>query len=619
MGKRLFHPTRNLFAQATYIEQYTNQFENMNLIKIILAGFILFLIYYFGMPTWSWDNPNLYGLLVFLFLLGIPLSLKTGSKYGSTTLNWSKGSSVFTILSVLALFVWIGGEILSWSWPNEDEYFELIGDIEVKDFESDVAPIDQSKIIVIDKETAARLGDKTLVADTGKAVVGSQVVIGDYWLQKVNNGFYYVAPTLHTSFWKYRRNKEGTDGYIMVNAINEKDVQYVDNYRLRFQPNACWSDNLERHLYMNGYNTTYLDKLEFEINDQGHPYWIIPRYQRTIGFRGKQVDGAILVDAVSGEITEYDTADVPAWVDRIQPQSIVYQQLQYWGDLPEGYWNWQDLNKKSMTDGMVMMYGQDDRCYYYTGVTSVGKDGATIGFITIDSRTKKATMYRKAGATENKAMKSAVGAAASQMGWEGARASYPRTYNINGVPTYVMALKDTEGLIKMVAMVSVENYETVAIGSSVKRALREYRSKLNSSFSDLVINEDELQQVITAEVIRLNQDASNGMVYLFLDGVPKIVTVDPEMYPEAMITDVGDVVAITLYEGEDATTGVDLFDNLDLRFEISNEQLQLEYDLENPVKYKQENKLIPDLNETDDPRKQGEIPAVEGSGLILTN
>jgi hypothetical protein len=45
---------------------------------------------------------------------------------------------------------------------------------------------------------------------------------------KVNNDLYWVAPLLHSVFFKWI-NQEGTAGYVMVSATNERDVKLVQN------------------------------------------------------------------------------------------------------------------------------------------------------------------------------------------------------------------------------------------------------------------------------------------------------------------------------------------------------------------------------------------------------
>jgi hypothetical protein len=55
----------------------------------------------------------------------------------------------------------------------------------------------------------------------------SQVELGDFVHQKVNNNLYW-APLLHSGF-KWFNNQEGTAGYVMVSATNERDVRLVQN------------------------------------------------------------------------------------------------------------------------------------------------------------------------------------------------------------------------------------------------------------------------------------------------------------------------------------------------------------------------------------------------------
>jgi hypothetical protein len=52
------------------------------------------------------------------------------------------------------------------------------------------------------------------------------VELGAFCIQKVNKELYWVAPLLHSGF-KWMNNQEGTAGYVMVSATNERDVKLV--------------------------------------------------------------------------------------------------------------------------------------------------------------------------------------------------------------------------------------------------------------------------------------------------------------------------------------------------------------------------------------------------------
>jgi nicotinamide riboside transporter PnuC len=67
---------------------------------------------------------------------------------------------------------------------------------------------------------------------------------------KVNNDLYWVAPLLHSGFFKWINNQEGTAGYVMVSATNERDVKLVQNIegksiKIKY-PQAYFQSNLER-------------------------------------------------------------------------------------------------------------------------------------------------------------------------------------------------------------------------------------------------------------------------------------------------------------------------------------------------------------------------------------
>jgi hypothetical protein len=71
---------------------------------------------------------------------------------------------------------------------------------------------------------------------------------------KVNKELYWVAPLLHSGFFKWMNNQEGTAGYVMVSATNERDVKLVQTsdgkpIKIKYQPEAYFQSNIERHLY----------------------------------------------------------------------------------------------------------------------------------------------------------------------------------------------------------------------------------------------------------------------------------------------------------------------------------------------------------------------------------
>jgi hypothetical protein len=54
-----------------------------------------------------------------------------------------------------------------------------------------------------------------------------------------------------------------------------------------------------------------------------------------------------------------------------------------------------NANKLQITEGLTLVYGDDNKSYWYTGLTSVGKEESAVGFVLVDTRTKEATFINK--------------------------------------------------------------------------------------------------------------------------------------------------------------------------------------------------------------------------------
>ena len=117
---------------------------------------------------------------------------------------------------------------------------------------------------------------------------------------------------------------------------------------------------------------------------------------------------------------------------------------------------------------------KDGDIWIYTGVTSVNDDSSNIGFIMVNERTSEAHYFSIAGADENSAMASAEG----EVQEKGYNASFPSLINVNNQPTYVMLLKDSNGISKLFAMVNVEQYNIVATASTLDECFTSYQRKL---------------------------------------------------------------------------------------------------------------------------------------------
>ncbi len=531
------------------------------LIFVLIVGFLLF---YFNLPVLSFGFYELGIILLVLFFLYFIFSLgikvdQSGKKF----ILSSRPSKVLSIcMGLLVLYLTVVPFFTSASIFHASSYQKLIGKVENgAKISTHIAPISVDKIRVVDQSLAYLLGEKVIGS---QPALGSQIELGKFSIQKVNNELYWIAPLLHSGFFKWINNQEGTPGYVMVSATNERDVKLVQTIngnpvKIKYQPSAYFQSNIHRHVYFSGYTTCGLADFTFEIDEKGNPFWVISTYHKKVGFSGEDTDGILVVNAQTGAIQHYSIENSPSWVDRIQPAEFIEKQLNDWGEYIKGYWNFSNQDKLQITEGLTLVYGKNDRSYWYTGLTSVGSDESAVGFVLVDTRTKASTFYKQSGATEFAAQSSAQG----KVQEKGYKASLPIPYNINNIPTYVMTLKDDGGLVKMYAMVAISDYTIVGVGNSMREALTSFKSAFNSTGSKINSASSESKKELHSVITRIQSDIKNGnsFYYFMVKDYPNIFVGSSQVSAELPITVVGDSVSISFDLDEEKIIDVNRFDN----------------------------------------------------------
>jgi hypothetical protein len=534
-----------------------------NFLFLILAGFI---IVYFSLPVISYGFSDFPLILTFLvgawILINKPIITSSTPQQIALQLRSNKIRIPVIIIVVLVLYMTILPAVTSSALLRSEDYRDLIGKVEIgENLSKHMAPISIEKIRVVDQSLANLLGDKVLGA---QPALGSQVRLGTFTIQKVRNELYWVAPLLHSGFFKWQKNSQGTNGYVMVNATNERDVKLVQEIAgkkvlIKYQPEAYFFSNLERHIYFEGYFNVGLTDYTFEIDDDGNPFWVVTKYKKKIGFYGNDAVGVVVVNTQTGETKEYSIDNAPLWIDRIQPDQFIESQLNDWGQYVKGYWNFSNENKLQITQNVSLVYGEDNRSYWYTGLTSVGADEATVGFILVDTRNKKAVWYRQSGATENAAKNSAIGKIQEKR----YSASSPIPYNINGIPTYVMTLKDDGGLVKMFAMVAIEDYTIVGVGNTLRETLMAYKNAFNMTGNKLNAKNSAQKITINSIVTRINGDVKNGnsFYYFTVKDYPNIFIGSSQISNALPVSNVGDSIQISFDSDTQGIIDVSSFKN----------------------------------------------------------
>ena len=534
--------------------------------KSYAISFIITAVYAFvKLPVLRVDFTSLYYVLAMFFVIAGILNIVFDREEQRFTITNKRNFKI--AIGILAIAV-VLPTLASTPIIRAKAYRNLLGTVKESEFTKDVSPVNVNEIRIVDEDMAMKLGDKKL----GEVpAIGSVSKLGEFHIQKVKDKLYWVAPLVHRDFIKWVTNMGGTNGYVMVSANDPQDVKLVqkangEDVKIVYQPDAYILQDLHRHVYINGGMSKGMADYTLEIDDNGKPYWVVSLYEHKVGFGGANVNGTAIVDTKTGETKFYSIKDTPEWVDRIQPEDFVIDQINSWGVYVNGFIN-SIISEKGVlkaTEGTSLVYGDDDRSYWYTGITSAGGDESTIGFMLVDSRTKEAKLYKQPGATEMAAMKSAEGSV-QEKNYE---ATFPVMYNILGQPTYVSSLKDKAGLVKRVVFVSVEDYNIVGVGRDKAEAMKNYKDALESGGSSLEIDEsDEFDKELEGTVKRIAADTKNGntVYYLTLDtDEGNIFYATSKISKELPLTKEGDKIKITFSKDEKDVIEIDEFDNYNI-------------------------------------------------------
>ena len=579
--------------------------------KSYAISFIITAVYAFvKLPVLRVDFTSLYYVLAMFFVIAGILNMVFDREEQRFTITNKTNFKI--AIGILAIAV-VLPTLASTPIIRAKAYRNLLGTVKESEFTKDVSPVNVNEIRIVDEEMAMKLGDKKL----GEVpAIGSVSKLGKFHIQKVGEKLYWVAPLVHRDFIKWVTNMSGTNGYVMVSANDPQDVKLVqkangEDVKIVYQPDAYILQDLHRHVYINGGMSKGMADYTLEIDDNGKPYWVVSLYEHKVGFGGANVNGTAIVDAKTGETKFYSIKDTPEWVDRIQPESFVVDQINSWGVYVNGFIN-SVISEKGVlkaTEGTSLVYGEDNKSYWYTGITSAGGDESTIGFMLVDSRTKEAKLYKQPGATEMAAMKSAEGSV-QEKNYE---ATFPVMYNILGQPTYVSSLKDKAGLVKRVVFVSVEDYNIVGVGRDKAEAMKNYKDALESGGSSLEIYEsDEFDKELEGTVKRIAADTKNGntVYYLTLDtDEGNIFYATSKISKELPLTKEGDKIKITFSKDEKDVIEIDEFDNYNIGKPAEQKEEAKPEDKKSEDKKQEENKS--EKKETKDKKTTDKVETKE--------
>ena len=540
-------PRRERKPRKAIGNAFTRTLINLGVTLLFGLGY-----FYFELPALNFHAEEFYVFAFLLCAVYCVCAVLTSGFQGEGVKGYfgfvKKQCTVpFLVLAALIAAIVIGG-LTSWVVIRAGSYSKLL-DVQTGDFAAEVEEISYDQIPMLDEDSAARLGSRVLgeLSD----MVSQFEILPSYTQINYQGRPVRVTSLAYGDLIKWFTNRsDGLPAYLIIDMVTqEAEVVRLDE-GMKYTTAEHFGRNLYRHLRFHFPTYMFADPV-FEINEEGDPYWVCPRMVKTIGlFGGTDIQGAVLVDAVTGECTYYE--EVPSWVDHVYDAEMIMEQYDYYGMYKNGFFNsiFGQRDVTLTTDGYNYIAIGDD-VYMYTGVTSVTSDQSNIGFILSNQRTKETRFYSVSGATEQSARESAQ----SQVQQMSYIATFPLLLNIADQPTYFMALKGADGLVKMYAMVNVQQYNIVETGGTVAECEANYRRTLadNGLISD---GEAEAapsdQEEVSGAIAEIRTAVLDGNSYYFLrlEGQDTFYAVNAAENPLAVILNAGDQVTIAYTAGE---------------------------------------------------------------------
>ena len=554
----------------------------LRLLLSLLATSIAGGIIYYKLPALNFKDSQMYTFLIALiviFMIAFSFACRANKLIERKEYVKSKAKFPVAIIAVLVVIMIIGS-VCGATIFRAGSYSKLMP-VTNSEFSEDFKSISYDSVPRIDQDRALTLADQqlgSLAEYKSQYVVSNTTTMINYKGSPVRVAYLEYADV----FKWFNNTKEGLPAYMIIDLVTQK-VSVVNckeqfGEGIKYSPTEWFNEKLYRHIRFQ-YPSALLDTPNFEINDEGRPYWITPVLDKTIGlFGGTDVKGAIITDALTGESEYYDIEAVKnnselQWIDIVYRDTLVLEQYNYYGKLKNGFWNsiifQNDVNLTSEGWGSIAL---DDDVWVYTGVTSAESDSSNFGFILCNQRTKETRYYQNGGAMENAAQRSAQDAVQNY----GYKAIFPILLDIEGKPTYFMSLYGSSNTVKGYALVNLDDKTLVGTGlldntnksdaQALNAAVENYIYALQDKgiigndvdLDDYIVDDNKQPSeekpaetngnTVKGKISSIKTSVNNGNTIYYLEISEKYYYISVADCMEVLLVNPGDTVTITLGE-----------------------------------------------------------------------
>ena len=426
-----------------------------------------------------------------------------------------------------------------------------------------------SQLVTVDENVATTRA--SLAINSGVAGVrnySTYLQLGPATLQMVAGKMMYVFPLEYDGSGAKARLHGMEPGYMMVSATNTDPkspvIEHYDGmYSMRVSLGGGQGSEPLRWAYDHGYSGYILDDATLEIRDDGAPFYTVTLLRPQLGWTFDAPVGVLVINAHTGEITEYPVGKTPYWVDRVFSQNMAATLASWYGFryFAGGVTN---AGRYQISGDPVLTYTGVEHPVWRVLLTSFNSDTSAAKIIEINAATGAMSVYTPTGpmaieSTVQGAFNNATGTGASMIRANHLVSNRLTLHVIYGHLTWMATyISDNIPNPTFAGLGFVDAYgvqqNSVAYGSTPAAALQAYLTQLSQqgSANGNAPGAGSQYQEITGRIAAVRSDVTGGQQYEYITliGKPGVAYVGTatSVGPAILFAKPGDAVVLQVFK-----------------------------------------------------------------------
>lgn len=522
-----------MILAIVFDKKHTAFYVGLQLI-IFLIQYLYVFIFLPGAYLYNIIFYNLINLLLctiifgLLFLIFSPSKVSVRSAHGGSTVNLKYiAKPGFGIILALVIVVALGTIV------NMGPFAKAIAKTtnvqqsqQVKDAPMPVISSSKKEVPVVNSNKTVSSQLQNSLSNVKNSNVYS---LNHLRVQFYHGKLVYIAPLdFEGDFFRYVHYKK-VPGYFIVDATSKNSHPKFVKKDMAYTPSAYFGHDVNRRIYsaIKGSNLVLTGgDAQLEIDEKGKPYYVKTLY-KTYGItRSPNYKKTWLgmVDAETGKTRIIEQKNAPKWLDVTFDPSIASSKVESFSSDRNGWWNAHGIGGSRTgvmeavddvgTEGVNKEFtpiSYKGQVYYFASMTSKNKKQTSVlGYIYVNARNGKTYFYREKedAMTPNRA-KSLAENRMKQTQW---KASMPLLYRIDGKPTWIVSMIDSNGaFMSYVYLLANGNgtQSSVSVGNDAKTTLTKYRALVSNGLTTASSSDTSVEKTFSGTVKRAVIDGDN--------------------------------------------------------------------------------------------------------------